>query len=54
MNSKELYIKLLEYKMSLAMKDVHKQVKIYEDRLKSNTLSEPTIFYQTLECTPKT
>lgn len=37
MNSKEFYIKFLEYKMSLVMEDVHKQVKIYEDILKSNT-----------------
>lgn len=54
MNSKELYIKFLEYKMSLVMESVHKQVKIYEDKVIKDKLTESTKFYQTIEYIPKT
>lgn len=38
LNDKELYIKLLQAKLELAMPEVHKQVKVYEDNLKNGTL----------------
>ncbi len=37
--SKEIYIKLLKEKLNSVMPEVHKQVKVYEEKLKSGQLS---------------
>ncbi len=38
MDDKELYIKLLQEKLESVMPEVHRQVKIYEEREKAGTL----------------
>lgn len=41
LNDIELYVKLLEARLELAMPEVHRQVKVYEDNLKNGTLKTP-------------